>query len=344
VLRRAVLGTLALGAVLGGLYGLAVVPDPSGGPPYLRVLEAASWNLGYGILALLVAWRGAAEGGVLWAGWFLALMAAESALDLAGVARNAPPFAAPLFYALGALTYGVGVRFTQRFPRPLDARRLQMLRGRASRIARRPAAALLRPAYLAMAVVVMEVVQHGLFPEASVVWHVLVYAALASFYLAAGLKLGTEEDRRRAFWILEGVLIYLVLEGLWTGVLVGRSVLGLGFGMAGFTRWLTAAEGAASLACFAVAIFYFGAFDSGLVVRRTLVFSVLSGLALVLIVALEELAANVLARTTGVGAGAGALVGGVVAALAFRPLAERLDRFFAEGKSRSRGEEDAGLA
>jgi hypothetical protein len=206
------------------------------------------------------------------------------------------------------------------------------------------AGALLTWPALCGTILVVEIVQHGLFSEASIVWHVLFYAGLASFYLAAGLKLGGPEERRRVFWILEGVLIYLVLEGLWTAVLVTRNVLDLSFGMAGFTQWLLVVEGLGALVCFAVAIFFYGAFDSGLVVRRTIVVSLLSGLALVVVVVLEELLAGFVARTTGIDAGVGAVLGGVLAGIAFRPLSARLDGFLKTRIDADVGEPGVGSA
>jgi hypothetical protein len=325
--QRISLATLSALAVAGGLYALAMLPPPHGRPVYLNVLMAASWNLGYGVLAFLIAWRGGPDRGVLLAGWFLALMSTHSAMGLLGLRPDRDSGWIVLSFGTGAVMYGVGVRFTQSFPAPLSAEGIRSLRGRIGRAFARPAAFLLPAWRLWTAIAIAEVVQHGLFPGASIVWHVLLYAGLASYYLAAGLKLGGPEERRRGFWILEGVLIYLVLEGIWTAVLVARNTLGLSFGMSLFTQWLMAIEGLAALACFAIAIFFYGAFDSGLVVRRTIVVSVLSGVALLLIVTLEEILAGFVSQTTGIDAGVGAVLGGVVAALAFRPISTRLDAF-----------------
>jgi hypothetical protein len=294
---------------------------------YLRVLHSSAWSLGFATLALLIAWRGGRERGVLLAGLFLSIMATQASLGSFGVAPDESPLVGLFLIALGGLGYAVGVRFTQSFPVPLSRASLVGLRGGSvwSAIVALPSL-LLDARWFWLFVVVVEFVQHGAFDGASIVWHVLVYAGLASFYLWAGIKTGSEEDRRRGYWILEGVLVFLVLEGLWAGVLILSRTLGLPFDLGPFTRWLVVLEGWAALICFAIAIFYYGAFNSALVIRRTAVLSVLSGGTLVSMVAVEELLAAQLGAATGIDTGAGAIIGGVLAALAFRPLSVRIDR------------------
>jgi hypothetical protein len=173
--------------------------------------------------------------------------------------------------------------------------------------------------------VLVEVVQHGLLRGQPPVWHVLVYASLAAFYLWAGYRLGSPEERRRSFWIMEGVLVFLVMEGLWAAVSVSARVFALPLSMGPFTDWLTILEGWAALTCFVIAIFFYGAFDSALVLRRTAILSVTSGLGLLLFIGVEETLGQGLATLMGLNSGAGAILAGVVAAVAFRPVAERVD-------------------
>ena len=327
LLLRAFIAGLGATAIVLSVYSLVAVVDPFGRRMYLRILHSSAWSLGFATLALLIAWRGGWERGVLLAGLFLGVMATQASLGSFGVAPDESPLVGPFLIAFGGLGYAVGVRFTQSFPVPLSRASLHGLRGGVLWRGFVALPSLLLDGRLFWPFVVgVEVVQHGVFSDASIVWHALVYAGLASFYLWAGLKTSSEEDRRRGYWILEGVLVFLVLEGLWAGVLILSRTIELPFELGPFTVWLTVLEGWAALICFAIAIFFYGAFNSALVIRRTAVLSVLSACTLVSMVAVEELLAEQLGAATGIDTGVGAILGGVLAALAFRPLSIRIDR------------------
>ncbi|MCZ6643144.1 MAG: hypothetical protein O7F71_16335 [Gammaproteobacteria bacterium] len=76
----------------------------------------------------------------------------------------------------------------------------------------------------------------------------------------------------------------------------------------------------------APAVFYAGAFDSGMVLRRTTVVGISTGLALLIFVTLETLLEEFLAESFGLESRVGDIIGGVSAAVAFRPLSRRIDR------------------
>ena len=69
-----------------------------------------------------------------------------------------------------------------------------------------------------------------------------------------------------------------------------------------------------------------GAFDSGMVLRRTTVLGLSGGLAVLIFVTLETLAEELLANVFGLQSRVGGVLSGVTAALAFRPLTLRIDR------------------
>jgi len=325
LLRVLVAALGAAGIVLGLLWvGPAGVDD--GRPLYIRALLSSSWNIGFGAVAIAVAWKAQAERSILFAGLYLAVSATNSGLGQIIDPRSHPALA-PLFIASGGFAYGVGIRFTQAFPVTLDrARLLGLARGPLGRAALWLPATLLRGRVFWPFMGLVEVVQHGLLTRQPAVWHVLVYASLAALYLWAGYRLGSPEERRRSFWIMEGVLVFLAMEGLWAAIAVTARVVALPFRMDPFTSWLTIFEGWAALTCFAIAIFFYGAFDSALVLRRTAILSVTSGLGLLLFIGVEETLGQGLATLLGLNSGAGAIVAGVVAAVAFRPVSERLDR------------------
>ncbi|MCG6954543.1 MAG: hypothetical protein LJF04_01010, partial [Gemmatimonadetes bacterium] len=202
-LAIAILGTA--GIVLGGV-GFGPLGLPTGAPLYIRVLSESSWTFGFGVVALLIAWR-APDRSVLLAGLFLAVSSLQSALE-GIVDPGAHPRMLPFLIALGALGFGVGIRFTQAFPVPLTRAQVVGLGpGRLTKATLAAPAALLDGRIFWAFVVLLEVTQHVLLRRQPGVWHVLVYASLAAFYLWAGYRMGSKEQRKKTFWLMEGVLV-----------------------------------------------------------------------------------------------------------------------------------------
>jgi hypothetical protein len=321
-LAIALLGTA--GIVLGGV-GFGPLGLPTTAPLYIQVLSESSWTFGFGGVALLIGWR-APDRSVLLAGLFLAVSSLQSALEGIldpGTRARMLPF----LIALGALGFGVGVRFTQAFPVPLTRTQVVGLgRGKLTKAALAVPAALLDGRLFWTFVVLLEVTQHVLLRRQPGVWHVLVYACLAAFYLWAGYRAGTKEQRKKTFWLMEGVLVFVTALLLWAALWVVTSVMELPFDVRAFGAWLGIVEGWAALVCFCIAIFFHDAFDSGLVLRRTAILSLTSGVGIVLFVALEETLGQGVATLLGLNSGAGAIIAGVVTALALRPVSERVER------------------
>jgi len=88
----------------------------------------------------------------------------------------------------------------------------------------------------------------------------------------------------------------------------------------GVSAWLT-------LGCFVMAIFYAAAFDVGLVLRRTTVVTIVGMMAIGVFITLETTLEEVLEEMLGFESRVGGIIAGVAAALAFRPLSVRIDRW-----------------
>ncbi|MEE9255204.1 MAG: hypothetical protein V3U43_09725, partial [Pseudomonadales bacterium] len=139
------------------------------------------------------------------------------------------------------------------------------------------------------------------------------------------------EDRRRIFWILEGVVVFfaaqIIAVAFWAVAWSGVLDLDLPFWtkmIRGISAWLT-------LGCFAMAVFYAGALDAGLVLRRTTVVTLSGMIVLVVFVSMETAIEELLAEVLGLESRIGGVVAGICAALAFRPLTVRIDRWIQSG-------------
>ena len=337
---------LRLAAGVMALFGLALagadlveiaLAARAGTPPQtvIRVtLSVAAWGVGLSVLALAVVWRVTDRAEALVAALvFGSLAAIFSGVQFDPVEPLSLSERIPRVM-LGGFTYSIAVRFAQLFPRPLQpASVLSLGRRPATRALLRVPAALLSPALFWPSMALMELVVHVFQSGPSLVAHVLVYTGLASLYLYAAYRTGSDEDRRRLFWLFEGALILFTLEVLETLAYATRG-LGLhSLTLAPLSAWLWVVEGWVALTCFSLAVLYSGALDSRLVLRKTAILSASGVMAVVLFVAIEEAVSGVVVNVLGLGSNAGALIAGVLAALAFRPLTDRVDHVLRERRS-----------
>lgn len=147
--------------------------------------------------------------------------------------------------------------------------------------------------------------------------------AVSAANLRAGYRVADAEGRRRVFWVLEGFLLA-------TAVAVVASALKLLQDVTGYTPplrfWYGLAMMAAFtalLACLAVAMFYAGALDPALAIRRTAVAG-LVGLAMVVLFAtLEQALQGWLGAELGLSDRSGGVATGVMVGLAFEPVRAR---------------------
>ena len=326
-LTALVLSVLKLGSLV-----TAWTSDPVAGvsiDPHLipsRILTVLAWGFGFAVLALVITWRVGHKREVLVAALFLAIYALWS-----GIGRNplfqGEPWLRPVLIVIDGLAHAIGIRFTQLFPRPLTAAEVAQLgRGWFRKIVSPVLAALTKPRYYWPFALVLEAGTRTLGTRGFYLAHVIIWLILGTAYLYASYRQGSQEDRRRIFWIMEGVAVFLTIELLWVAMWAIDALGVLSLDLAFWGRWQSVVEAWATLLCFALAIFYSGAFDSGLILRRTTVLSVSGALAVIIFIALETTLGEFLVDMLGLNTRIGDIAIGVVAALAFRPVSERIDR------------------
>lgn len=337
--NRLLRGVVAAAALLGlwldalQLIGIrrAFAPLPpdafgvSGATPAAATLLVLSWGVGFALLALIIALR-FDDRAVLMAGLFLSAFSLLTGPNGGRVAQNVlPPGTAVAL--LGGLTYAVGARFTQIFPRRLaPADVLAMGAGPLRRTLLRMPAALLDARVFWTTAIAIEVAAHTFARALPDVVHVLFYCGLAVVYLTAGHRRGDGADCARIYWILEGVLVLFILEATWATLRLLHSLGIASLEMTFWSDWLRIGEGWAAVLCFAMAIFHARAIDPATVLRRTAVFSMTGVVTVVVFIALEEALVDTVAAMMGFDSGTPSVIAGVAAALAFRPVSERLDR------------------
>ncbi len=334
---------LRLAAALAGLAGLSLTVlnllqpgavwstgtfvetlDPSLGPS--RVANTIVWGGGFALLALAVVWRIANSTAILMAGLWLGLTSAIIQFQASVLANDATLL--PMSIVAGLMN-ATGIRFTQLWPRPVGVTEVRALTERAwLRVTLRPVMkALLRPSLLFPAVAVAEAGAFNLFESRLPVLVVVSGAALvASSYLLAGFRTGDLEGRRKIFWILEGVVVFLAGNAL-LAALVAVDELGVvRMDVLFWSTWIDVVKGVAVVACFAMALFYTGAFDAGMVLRRSTVYGAAGGLFVVVFLTVETTLAELVPDALGLESRFGTIFAGVVAALTFRPVMDAVDR------------------
>jgi hypothetical protein len=247
---------------------------------------------------------------------------------------------------------GAFVRFAALFPRPLTLDDLEgAAQARAARRGREPRAVgrmrwMLNPAAVwggvagAAALAVggtltrQPLVQVLLVPV--LVWSLVRGLGL----LRAGYAVADPVGQRRILWVVQG--LYTML---WLGVVMVGSI---GYGIlegyravrdgvapdqitipAGVLATVAVTQSLAVLVmmlCFAFAIFFQGALDPALALRRTTIYGGLAVCGALLFAAVENAASSLLAGMLGMSEGMGAAVAGGVVALAFGPLRDRIAR------------------
>jgi len=319
-------GIVLAGIQAAGLWSDWSASDGGGAELVPLLLVALTWGVGFGFLGLVVAVKAKPDRGVLTGGLFFGAFSTFF-YGVGALIDEVGPNAPIPFLVAGAFTYAVGVRFAQQFPVALDGMQVSGLgprwyRGSFGRVL----GALLVPWAFWLFTATMETTVHALGAPLLAFGHVITWAALGASYLWIGYRVGREEDRSRSFWILEAALVFVSVEVLQLGVWASDSLGLLALDVRAWTTWLDVLEATVVLACLFFAIFKAGAFDSGLVLKRTAVISASSGLALVLFLVLEETVMEVGSDLLGIQTRTGSILSGVIAAIVFQAVAKRINR------------------
>jgi hypothetical protein len=167
----------------------------------------------------------------------------------------------------------------------------------------------------------------------------LAVVAVALVNEWAMYRAADREGRRRVLWLAQGMMAFTAVAGLQVALAVLARVTPLRIPIAGWEYWLRLAALFAGLAFLAVAVFYRGALDPALVLRRTTVLGIL-GVSLVFVfTAVEDVASSWIVERLGLNARAGIWIAGGVVALVIGFLHDRLGQLLRgkdpEGPARS---------
>jgi hypothetical protein len=151
----------------------------------------------------------------------------------------------------------------------------------------------------------------------------LASMGVSALNLRAGHRRADEEGRRRIFWVLEGFLLATGIAALASALKLMQDVVGYAPPVRFWYPLAMMAAFAALLACLAVAMFYAGAVDPELAVRRTAVAGLVGLMMVVMFATVEQLLQGWLGHRLGLGDRAGGILTGVTVGLAFEPLRAR---------------------
>lgn len=255
--------------------------------------------------------------------------------------RDAPVYLAVL--APFALVY-----FAVFFPRPLtaldvsepttgDGALRRVWRPIGTRLASLRRLLLLRP--LLVAVGVLPPVLHMLEPRVNPILCTVAAVALmplALSYLRDGYLVSAPGERRRILWVMGGLFVGGIALSTWTlgvGILDAWTPLIVQQGLY-WLVWLTVPVAAGLIAA---GVLYRGAFDPGLVIRRTSVYGALGALLTMTFAVVEEITAERVFEQAGLPDKMGAALAALVVVAVFRPVRDRLgalyDSFLGHGAS-----------
>lgn len=311
------------------------------------ILLVRSWrSQGARSLALFLAFLAAFWGSLL---RFLHVDVLEDSVtaNLSAEGWGATMAVAGLLLATGAF-----VRFSTLFPVPLSPRQLPPPRRMPWLRAIR--GSLFRPQMVWGAVLLLLLVDwglgelfRGLIPTAEAGESIPVQGAVIPFLvgqiavvavspllgiglgirnLASGYHLASRADRRRVLWLVAGISA--------AGWMVLGSVLGLPLAVIlRLPDWLVnvllallVLAPTVLVGTSAVAIFYAGSVDSGLVLRRSTVYGALGALGILLFAGLEDVLSNWVASRIGLPGIVGSLLAGSLTAGVMIPLRKTVDR------------------
>jgi len=240
--------------------------------------------------------------------------------------------------SINFFAYGAALRATQLFPRALTAEQLIPLqsKGRFSSYIWKFVALFLNPVrvWLLAAFVILAVPATGLEP----IFHLgqLTIIVLVVLQLTGSYKTGGPTVQKQIYWLLTGAVILLLARvvSLTASTLldwIGISVVELSSGQTLYllaavrtTVWAAASVGL--LGCVLAAVFYVGAVNPRLVLKRTAVYSSGAGLLLFAFAVFVNFVSEEVANVLEIKAMMVESVAGAVIALLFAPLHTRLAR------------------
>ncbi|TFH66979.1 MAG: hypothetical protein E4G90_00705 [Gemmatimonadales bacterium] len=331
--QRLVVGTLAAVGFVAGLLGTGfqlhqLFAEPAGLPNFWVLLpdlgRFLAWPAFAG-LGLLIVWLSPKQSGALFGVLFLCVYAWWGVVG--GNLDRESLWFLPLIMLLDFLFHTSALRFAQLFPRPLQRADVLAL---GTKSLTRPLAsflaALLKPRVFWPVAIVFEALALTIPRSGVYTGHVLIVSLLAATFFYAGYKRGSEAERQRIFWLMEAAVVFLAVELIFYALNAIHALQIFTNNRPLWGSWLHVGMVWATLLCIALAIFYRGAFDSRLVLRRTTVASAAGAVAVVIFITMETAVSETLEGVFGFQSRVGTISGGVAVALLLRPITERIDR------------------
>lgn len=240
------------------------------------------------------------------------------------------------YYYVSALTPLPFLHLAVHFPRPLTAADIAVPRRGGGFVRRlsRPfrtgltwlkRALLIRPLLFAAGVTPLGVAIAGSQSATSAVGVVVVFVALS--FLRDGYAVSEPAERRRVLWVLGGLFMMVISLSAFVlgwGVLYSWTPRFVREGL----QWLAWITPPLAFGLIAAGVLYRGAFDPGLVIRRTTVYGALGVLLTMLFAVVEEVTAERLFQQAGLPDSLGAALAAVVVVAIFRPVRDRLSALY----------------
>lgn len=302
-------------------------------------------------LALALVWRAGARAEtralalLLSTAFFPAYMVAKAGVpyDIVVVIQNAMQW----------VYMGAFLRFAALFPQPLTLADLEVAdraraerKGRAAKPVSRGRRILLNPAAVWGGAAVAAAISGTAAATGQAAWHaVLVPVMLWSLYrglglLRAGYAVADPVGQRRILWVVQGLYSMVWLGVVMLGAMGYGAVQGGRAAAAGIPASeiqvpygvMMAANVSQSLSvlvmvvCLAFAIFFQGALDPRLALKRTTVYAMMAVSGALLFAVVENVASSFIADVLHLSEGFGAAIAGGVVALGFNPVRDWLTR------------------
>ena len=331
-LQRLAVGALVAVGLVAGLLSSGfqlhrLFADPGGLPPLLVLLPDVGRLIAgpaFAALGILIVWLSPRQSGALFGVLFLSIYTWWGVVG-GNLARDSMWFR-PLIMANDFLFHTAALRFAQLFPRPLaQSAVLALGTKRLTKPVASLLAALLEPRVFWPAAIVFESLALNIRLPLVYTGHVLVVSLMAATYFYAGYKRGSEAERQRIFWLMEAAVVFVAVELMFHALNVIHALEIFNINRPVWGSWLHVGMVWATLLCIALAIFYRGAFDSRLVLRRTTVASVAGALAVVIFITMETAVTETLEGVFGFQSRIGTIAGGAAVALLLRPITDRSD-------------------
>jgi hypothetical protein len=316
------------GLLASGYQLYLLFSDPEGLPSLWALLPDLGGYVAspaFAALGILIVWLSPRQSGALFGVLFLSIYTWWGVVG--GNLNQESMWFRPLIMANDFLFHTAALRFAQLFPRPLEKADVLAL---GNRKLTRPAAsflaALLEPRVFWPVALFFETLALTIPSHLVYTGHVLVVSLMASIYFYAGYRRGSEEERQRIFWLMEAAVVFVANELIYQALNIIHALGIFAINRPLWNAWLHVGMVWATLTCIALAIFYKGAFDSRLVLRKTTVASAAGAVAVVIFITMETAITETLEGVFGFQSRIGTIAGGVAVALLLRPIMDRIDR------------------